>query len=334
MWIPVAAIIAAYFALGDYSPTSSYWSRWLAVVAVLVAVIGRTYRWAAVAAALAIAAYGAWIAVLTARPAYVLAALIVTVLSGLQLIRRLKFDPVHLIAVQLAVALVLRWAWFLSSGVGLDPNSYAAGTPATPFRAELPLLAMALAGVGLGLTRRLRPALERLGAAVPRWWQVAIALLLADAYILITVPVNLLTYRLMPGAYYAIADILHKTNAGLPYWAVVTYALLAGICEESLFRGAIQPRAGILLTAVLFAAIHVQYGLTPILGLVFTVGLVYGLIRKYLNLTTAMIAHAATDTGGFVFSNHWETTTLWLTVFLVVVALNLGRRWTRAPAAC
>ena len=78
----------------------------------------------------------------------------------------------------LAVALLLRWAWFLGSGAGLDTSSYGAGTPATPFRAELPLLAMALAGAGLGLTRGFRPTLERLGAAVPRWWQVAIALLL------------------------------------------------------------------------------------------------------------------------------------------------------------
>ena len=48
---------------------------------------------------------------------------------------------------------------------------------------------------------------------------------------------------------------------------VVTF-VGAGICEEVLFRGALQPRLGLPATALLFASTHVQYGLSIILGLV------------------------------------------------------------------
>jgi membrane protease YdiL (CAAX protease family) len=330
LWGPVAAVAAVYFALGNFTLRSSYWIEWLAVATVLVAVVGRTHRWAAIVAALVAAGGAGYVAFATARPAYVIAALIIVALSALQLRRRTAFDPVQLIAVQLGVGLLFRWAYYLGSGAGLDPNTYGPGTTATPFRAELPLLAMALAAIGLGLSRPIGPAARRLGLAIPRWWQVALALAAADAYIVLVGPVNYLTYRLMPDAYYAIGGILYETDAGLPYWAYMAYALLAGICEEGLFRGALQPRVGILVTAVLFAAIHIQYGLTPILGLVFTAGLVYGLMRRHLNLTTAVIAHAATDTGGFLLAHSLSTKLLWATALAVFLAIDLGRRWTPA----
>ncbi|HKW58689.1 MAG TPA: type II CAAX endopeptidase family protein [Candidatus Dormibacteraeota bacterium] len=337
LWIPIAAVAAAYFALGDFSPTSAYVTRWLAGATVIVAVVGRTNRWAALTAAVAAGVEAGYVAVTSGRWAYVIAGSIVIGLSGIQVAKQLRraplFDPVQLIAVQLAVALLFRWAYYLGSGAGLDPNTYAPGTTATPFRAELPFMAMALAAIGLGVSRPLGPALRRLGAEVPTWWQVALALLVADAYLLLTAPVNLLTYRLTPDAYYAIGDILYRTNAGLPYWAVLAYALLAGICEETLFRGALMPRVGIVASALLFAAIHIQYGLTPILGLVFVAGIAYGLIRRHINLTTAVIAHAATDTGGVGLGHQWETTALWASVLVIALAIDLGRRWTRPAAA-
>jgi membrane protease YdiL (CAAX protease family) len=345
LWIPVAAVAAAYFALGDLNPLSSYWTRWLAVAAALVAVVGRTHRWAALVAAVAAAVGAVYVGSISAlavtpddgsRFVYVVAAVAVIALSTVQLARLVKrvppLDPVSLIAAQLGVVLLLRWAFYLGSGLGLDPSSYGVGTTATPFRAELPLLAMALAAVGLGISRPPLATLRRFGLEIPKWWHVLLALGLADVYLVLGYPVNLLTYKLMPNAYFQIGDVLYKTDFHLPYWAFMAYGLLAGICEESLFRGALQARVGILVTAVLFAAIHVQYGLTPILGLVFVAGLAYGLIRRHINLTTAVIAHAATDTGGFPLAPAWETNLLWMAVILVVVALDVGRRRINRPS--
>ena len=42
--------------------------------------------------------------------------------------------------------------------------------------------------------------------------------------------------------------------------AAAVAAILLGIGEEVLFRGAIQPRYGVFLTALAFAALHTQYG--------------------------------------------------------------------------
>src|SRR3712207_7585562 len=43
----------------------------------------------------------------------------------------------------------------------------------------------------------------------------------------------------------------------------------AGLGEETLFRGAVQPVLGILPTSILFASMHVQYGPSLLLGYVF-----------------------------------------------------------------
>ena len=58
--------------------------------------------------------------------------------------------------------------------------------------------------------------------------------------------------------------------AGLSPVSAVLFALLvgvgAGLGEETLFRGAVQPRLGIAATSVLFASMHVQYGPSLLLG--------------------------------------------------------------------
>lgn len=75
-------------------------------------------------------------------------------------------------------------------------------------------------------------------------------------------------------------------------------AILPAVCEEALFRGALQPvmkrlsgglHAGVLLTSFLFALIHLQfYTFLPILAL----GLVLGYIKEWSNsLWVPMIVH-------------------------------------------
>ena len=67
----------------------------------------------------------------------------------------------------------------------------------------------------------------------------------------------------------------------------------AGIGEEAIFRGALQPRFGILIPSLLFAMLHgPQYGFNiALLGLL-GVSIILGLERKYVNTTAAMITHA------------------------------------------
>jgi membrane protease YdiL (CAAX protease family) len=53
----------------------------------------------------------------------------------------------------------------------------------------------------------------------------------------------------------------------------------------------VQPRFGLWVTAVLFAAGHTQYGLSPAFFEVLLIGVVLGLIRKKANTTTCIAIH-------------------------------------------
>ncbi|PKP59735.1 MAG: hypothetical protein CVT88_04770, partial [Candidatus Altiarchaeales archaeon HGW-Altiarchaeales-1] len=72
--------------------------------------------------------------------------------------------------------------------------------------------------------------------------------------------------------------------------------LSAGICEEILFRGALQPKFGIILTALLFTSLHMQYPALWMLFIIFTIGVILGYVRKMTNTTTAIIVHSTYNT--------------------------------------
>ena len=70
-------------------------------------------------------------------------------------------------------------------------------------------------------------------------------------------------------------------------------AAAAGLGEELLFRGALQPIFGIVPTSLIFAISHVQYGFfSPATLAVFLLSIVLGIIRKRSNTTVAILVHA------------------------------------------
>ena len=75
-------------------------------------------------------------------------------------------------------------------------------------------------------------------------------------------------------------------------FGIATIGLSAALGEETLFRGAAQPRFGLFFTAAAFAIVHSNYGLSLSTVIVFILGLVLGLVRIRHNTTTAMIVHA------------------------------------------
>jgi hypothetical protein len=83
---------------------------------------------------------------------------------------------------------------------------------------------------------------------------------------------------------------------GMGVGAAVLFALLigvgAGLGEETLFRGAVQPILGIFPTSVLFASMHVQYGPSLLLGYIFVLSLGLGYLRRRFNTTASFLAHA------------------------------------------
>jgi membrane protease YdiL (CAAX protease family) len=167
-------------------------------------------------------------------------------------------------------------------------------TPLDLLAQELPFLAAALLGVGLFTRRPLAAAFHRLGLVRPLPWQLALALAAAGLFFAFSSGVDLLSQRLTP-------DLTQKVDAanqrlfgrlGDPL-GIATIALAAGVCEEVLFRGALQPSLGITWTAVVFAAVHSQYGLSLDALAVFVLALCLGVIRLLANTTTTVVCHVA-----------------------------------------
>ncbi len=80
------------------------------------------------------------------------------------------------------------------------------------------------------------------------------------------------------------------------FWHWLSLAIGAGIGEEILFRGALQPVLGIWFTSILFAIVHVQYGfLTPATAVLLLLALILGHIRQRHNTTVAILVHFGYD---------------------------------------
>lgn len=158
---------------------------------------------------------------------------------------------------------------------------------------EVVMLVFALAGVGLGTRRNLRQVLSRLGLEWPTLRDLALAAGLIVVFLAVDYAVSVIWYRLWPQNYQLVAESSQRLFGpfdSIPGAAVL--GLSAGIGEESLFRGALQPRLRVLLTALVFTLGHVQYALSPALLEIFVIGLVLGWLRERTNTTTCMVAHA------------------------------------------
>jgi uncharacterized protein len=171
---------------------------------------------------------------------------------------------------------------------------------------QLPFLAIALLGVGLGVRRNLREALDRLGYGPISVKQLGIVVLFVGAAFALSVAADALFANLQPDLYREVGEISDSlfNPRGLSPVAAVLFALLvgigAGLGEETLFRGAVQPVLGITLASVLFASMHVQYGPSLLLVYVFVLSVGLGLLRKHVNTTASFLAHAGYNSLGII----------------------------------
>lgn len=201
-------------------------------------------------------------------------------------------NPLHALALVLAVLLFGTQASSLFLGNPLA----AAQTPLTVgdlWLQELPFVILAAAGVGLFMRRGFAQAMPRLGLVAPKWWQLTLALAAAGVFFAFAQGAEWLSHTLTPGVAQQVDATTQKLYGGMggPL-GIAALALAPGICEEILFRGALQPRLGIIATALLFTSIHAQYGLSLDAASVLVIAMGLGLIRRFTNTTTSMTCHA------------------------------------------
>jgi membrane protease YdiL (CAAX protease family) len=183
---------------------------------------------------------------------------------------------------------------------GLD--ALAASTARVPFLtlliSNLPIGLFPLLGVGLFIRRTPRETWVRLGVGRLTWRYLGLTVgltvvILAFYYGVDWVwrTVDIESYEMVE----ALGEVLYGGASGL--WKAILISLVAGVTEELFFRGAVQPRFGLLLTAVFFTAAHVQYGLTPAALEVFGGALVLGWLRQRTNTTACILLHVLYDVG-------------------------------------
>lgn len=202
-------------------------------------------------------------------------------------------SPVHALALVLAGYLIGNSIVTLTQGglEGLAQTSRAASM-IDVVASELLYAVVGIAGVGFLVRRRAYKLLDRLGLQMPdrnqirhslRWVVLLIGLQwLAGAIFLLTDPEQAEALNNL--------NTLLLENIDTPIeWFILS--LSAGIGEEILFRGALQPVFGLWATSLLFALAHIQYGFTLATVLVFVIGVVLGLIRQRYNTTTAIFVH-------------------------------------------
>jgi uncharacterized protein len=204
-------------------------------------------------------------------------------------------NPVHAYALVLAVILLgTQAATILFIDVLAVDQSQPPLALGDLIASETPFLIVALAGVGLFTRRNASEAALRLGLTRPAWWQITLAIAAAGAFFAFIQGADQLSHALTPHVASQVDKTTQHLFGGLggPV-GIAALALLPGICEEILFRGALQPRLGLLATALLFASIHTQYGLSFDALSVFVVALGLGVIRKYTNTTTSCVCHVS-----------------------------------------
>lgn len=158
---------------------------------------------------------------------------------------------------------------------------------------QLGFVALAFLGVGLFVTRGWRESAARLGLLGGFSWRWFLATVATG--IVLALLVQGAWQRFFPESQEAVESLSEMlfgplVRAGL--LGALTIGLSAGLGEEILFRGAMQPRLGLVLTSLLFAVIHTQYGVTPALVQILALGLLLGLVRQRAGTLTAIAAHA------------------------------------------
>jgi uncharacterized protein len=202
-------------------------------------------------------------------------------------------NPVHSLALVLAVILfgtqvsAIAFTDVLAADLKVPPL-----TIGDLVAQEAPFAVIAFAGVGLYIRRSFAVSSDRLGLVTPAWWHITLAIGAAGAFWVLGEVSLWLSQIYTPDITAKVQHTSDHLFGGLGGPAgIAALALLPGICEELLFRGALQPRLGLLVTSLLFAAIHTEYGLSIDVVTIFVIAIGLGLIRRYANTTATITCH-------------------------------------------
>jgi hypothetical protein len=201
-------------------------------------------------------------------------------------------DPVHILGIGIFLgALGFLGAQLIESPDPADVQSFGLGAIAIQ---GLFFAALAVIAVGYKIDRTWPQVRDRLGLVRP----TAAGIWAACGVVVLGFMVGGLASWLTTKTNDAYARDIDKsidiiTTNGPVWLAAPVIGLSAGIGEELLFRGAIQPRYGIVPAALLFALLHSQYGFSFVTLGTFILGCLLGYVARKYGTTHSIIAHSA-----------------------------------------
>ncbi|MCC9075038.1 CPBP family intramembrane metalloprotease [Litorilinea aerophila] len=211
-------------------------------------------------------------------------------------------SPVHAVALSYTMLVVINLMFTLGVGLGnladLVASQQVSGvqtnTILTLWVQQGLMAAMALVGVGWLTRLGFQEALRRLGVVLPSRRQVAIGVGIGLLMVPVVMALEYLSSLVGMGADPDVEALTEQLLGPLfrSPLGILTLGLSAALGEETIFRGALLPRFGLVLTSIIFALLHSNYGITVSTLIVFLLGLVLGWVRLRHNTTTAMVVHA------------------------------------------
>ena len=163
-------------------------------------------------------------------------------------------------------------------------------------------LSMALLGIGFLQRRNIRASWQRLGLSFSLWHLVIGAFvglgLFCIQVVMGVIWQSLVSPEALSEQTAAAEQIFAAFSDSL--WLGFLVALTAGIGEEMLFRGALQPIFGNLFVSLFFVMLHSQYILTPASLIILLVSMVFGLLRQHYSTNAAIVAHIIYNFSPFV----------------------------------
>jgi len=206
---------------------------------------------------------------------------------------------VHQLAIMLMIVQSLAIVWTLMVSGGLEGLDYTFNSIIDALlelaTGGIMYLVVALTGVGWLVRRDTRSMLKRLGLRFPTrqdWsWGIGGALLIylisqifSALWIAVT-PVEIIEQQTI-----ASQQLFELFSGSLILGFIL--AVITGVSEEILFRGALQPVFGLLISSLFFTILHIQYALTPATLILFVVSLGFGWLRQHASTTASIIAHS------------------------------------------
>ncbi len=227
---------------------------------------------------------------------------------------QIPIDPDNFAHAYLLAAGVAATGWALLSLIpfqqpllyGMMEDGLPSDEPlTTPLLTNVSLVSMtvwsipaAFLAAGFGVTRSLRQTLARLGIKRTPRHHIAAGVVAAMLLVVAGLLLNPLIQGIWTYFGWPVTDLqafAELSNLPVDPLGMLIVGISAGVSEELLVRGVLQPRLGLVMANVLFALGHAfQYAADGLL-IVLALGLVFGFMRQRWGLIPAIIGHALYD---------------------------------------